>query len=159
VSNTAFAFGGQNMLFAERMMDSSPSWWPQILDCEANFCARRDIGPYGQQIEDHHRQAGGQLGDQRISPPPPRDQRLQPGRFLKKGLSLTVKFGISFTLTHLNQAGALVHVYTDGSVHLNHGGTEMGQGLYVKVAQVVADVFGIGLDRVKITATTTDKVP
>ncbi len=63
---------------------------------------------------------------------------------LKKGLALTpVKFGISFTLTHLNQAGALVHVYTDGSVHLNHGGTEMGQGLYIKVAQVVAEEFGI----------------
>ncbi len=70
-----------------------------------------------------------------------------------------MKFGISFTLKHLNQAGALVHVYSDGSVMLNHGGTEMGQGLYVKVAQVVADVFGIALDRVKITATNTAKVP
>jgi xanthine dehydrogenase large subunit len=70
-----------------------------------------------------------------------------------------VKFGISFTLTHMNQAGALVHVYTDGSVQLNHGGTEMGQGLYLKVAQIVAAEFGIGLDRVKITATTTAKVP
>ena len=79
---------------------------------------------------------------------------------LRKGLALTpVKFGISFTLKHLNQAGALVHVYSDGSVHLNHGGTEMGQGLYVKVAQVVAEEFGIDLDQVKITATTTDKVP
>jgi xanthine dehydrogenase large subunit len=62
-------------------------------------------------------------------------------------------------LTHLNQAGALVHVYTDGSVHLNHGGTEMGQGLYIKVAQVVAEEFGIDTSRVKITATTTGKVP
>lgn len=80
--------------------------------------------------------------------------------FLKKGIAITpVKFGISFTTTFLNQAGALVHVYTDGSVHLNHGGTEMGQGLFVKVAQVVADEFGIDLDRVKITATTTAKVP
>jgi xanthine dehydrogenase large subunit len=70
-----------------------------------------------------------------------------------------VKFGISFTLTHLNQAGALVHVYQDGSVHLNHGGTEMGQGLFQKVAQVAAEEFGIGLDRVHITATSTDKVP
>ena len=70
-----------------------------------------------------------------------------------------VKFGISFTATHYNQAGALVHVYTDGSVHLNHGGTEMGQGLYVKVAQVVAEEFQIDLDQVKITATTTGKVP
>ena len=79
---------------------------------------------------------------------------------LKKGIALTpVKFGISFTTTHLNQAGALVHVYKDGSVHLNHGGTEMGQGLFVKVAQVVAEEFQIDLDRVKITATTTAKVP
>ena len=73
---------------------------------------------------------------------------------LKKGIALTpVKFGISFTTTHLNQAGALVHVYKDGSVHLNHGGTEMGQGLFVKVAQVVAEEFQIDLDKVKITAT------
>jgi xanthine dehydrogenase large subunit len=79
---------------------------------------------------------------------------------VKRGIALTpVKFGISFTATWYNQAGALVHVYTDGSVMLNHGGTEMGQGLYIKVAQVVAQAFGIGLDRVKITATTTGKVP
>ena len=79
---------------------------------------------------------------------------------LKRGISLTpVKFGISFTLTHLNQAGALVHVYQDGSIHLNHGGTEMGQGLFTKVAQVAAQCFGVPLDVVKITATDTGKVP
>ncbi|GGX59481.1 xanthine dehydrogenase molybdopterin binding subunit [Tateyamaria omphalii] len=79
---------------------------------------------------------------------------------LKKGIALTpVKFGISFTLTHLNQAGALVHVYADGSIHLNHGGTEMGQGLFQKVAQVAASRFGVPLDVVKITATDTAKVP
>ena len=79
---------------------------------------------------------------------------------LKRGLALTpVKFGISFTMTAYNQAGALVHVYTDGSVHLNHGGTEMGQGLHTKVAQVVAEEFQIDLDQVRITATTTGKVP
>jgi len=79
---------------------------------------------------------------------------------LKRGIALTpVKFGISFTLTHLNQAGALVHVYQDGSIQLNHGGTEMGQGLFQKVAQVAAGVFGLGLERVKITATDTAKVP
>ena len=79
---------------------------------------------------------------------------------LKKGLALTpVKFGISFTTAHLNQAGALVHVYKDGSVHLNHGGTEMGQGLFTKVAQVVAEEFQIDLAKVKITGTTTAKVP
>lgn len=80
--------------------------------------------------------------------------------WLKKGLALTpVKFGISFTAKHLNQAGALVLVYQDGSVQLNHGGTEMGQGVNIKVAQVVAEVFGIDLDRVRITATNTGKVP
>jgi xanthine dehydrogenase large subunit len=70
-----------------------------------------------------------------------------------------VKFGISFTATHLNQAGALVHVYRDGTVHLNHGGTEMGQGLYIKVAQVVADELGIGIDRIRINAADTSRVP
>ena len=79
---------------------------------------------------------------------------------IKKGIAFSpVKFGISFTLTHLNQAGALVHVYQDGSVHLNHGGTEMGQGLFQKVAQVAASRFGIPLEMVKITATDTAKVP
>ena len=79
---------------------------------------------------------------------------------LKRGIALTpVKFGISFTLTHLNQAGALVHVYQDGSVQVNHGGTEMGQGLYQKVAQVAAGSFGVGMDVVKVTATDTGKVP
>ncbi|WP_299192135.1 xanthine dehydrogenase molybdopterin binding subunit [uncultured Litoreibacter sp.] len=79
---------------------------------------------------------------------------------LKRGIALTpVKFGISFTLTHLNQAGALVHVYQDGSIHLNHGGTEMGQGLFTKVAQVAASVFGVSADKVQITATDTGKVP
>lgn len=79
---------------------------------------------------------------------------------MKRGIAFSpVKFGISFTLTHLNQAGALVHVYQDGSIHLNHGGTEMGQGLFQKVAQVAASRFGVGLERIKITATDTAKVP
>jgi xanthine dehydrogenase large subunit len=79
---------------------------------------------------------------------------------LKKGIALMpVTFGISFNAPVLNQAGALLHVYTDGSVHLNHGGTEMGQGLFVKVAQVVSSVFQIDIDHVKISATRTDKVP
>ena len=79
---------------------------------------------------------------------------------LKRGIALTpVKFGISFTLTWLNQAGALVHVYQDGSIALNHGGTEMGQGLFQKVAQVTAGVFGVDTALVKITATDTAKVP
>ncbi len=81
-------------------------------------------------------------------------------KVLKRGIALTpVKFGISFTATHLNQAAALVHIYSDGSIHLNHGGTEMGQGLFVKVAQVVAEEFQVDIDRIKITATNTGKVP
>ena len=79
---------------------------------------------------------------------------------IKKGLALTpVKFGISFTATLFNQAGALVHVYTDGSVMVNHGGTEMGQGLNTKVAQIVADELGVPFDRVLCTAADTSKVP
>jgi len=79
---------------------------------------------------------------------------------LKRGIAITpVKFGISFTSTLLNQAGALVHVYKDGTVQLNHGGTEMGQGLYIKVAQVVADELGLDVDRIRIMAADTSKVP
>ncbi|MBI2312646.1 MAG: xanthine dehydrogenase molybdopterin binding subunit [Betaproteobacteria bacterium] len=79
---------------------------------------------------------------------------------LKRGIALTpVKFGISFTATHLNQAGCLLHVYTDGTLMLNHGGTEMGQGLFIKVAQVVAEELQIDIDRIRITASDTSKVP
>jgi xanthine dehydrogenase large subunit len=79
---------------------------------------------------------------------------------IKRGLALTpVKFGISFTATLFNQAGALVHVYTDGSVQVNHGGTEMGQGLHTKVAQIVADELGVPFERVLVTASDTAKVP
>jgi xanthine dehydrogenase large subunit len=79
---------------------------------------------------------------------------------LKKGIALTpVKFGISFTVQHLNQAGALVHVYTDGTIHLSHGGTEMGQGLNTKVAQIVAQEFQVDVDTVAISSARTDKVP
>lgn len=79
---------------------------------------------------------------------------------LRKGLALTpVKFGISFTSSFLNQAGALIHIYTDGSIHLNHGGTEMGQGLHTKVAQVVAETFQVDISRIHISATHTEKVP
>ena len=79
---------------------------------------------------------------------------------LRRGIALTpVMFGISFTLTHLNQAGALVHVYQDGSIALNHGGTEMGQGLHRKVSQVAAHRFGVSVEAVRITATDTAKVP
>ncbi|MDO6488811.1 xanthine dehydrogenase molybdopterin binding subunit [Colwellia sp. 6_MG-2023] len=79
---------------------------------------------------------------------------------LKKGIALTpVKFGISFTVQHLNQAGALVHIYTDGTIHLNHGGSEMGQGLNTKVAQIVAEEFKVNVDTVAVSSARTDKVP
>ncbi|WP_407333881.1 xanthine dehydrogenase molybdopterin binding subunit [Enterovibrio sp. 27052020O] len=79
---------------------------------------------------------------------------------LKKGIALTpVKFGISFTATFLNQAGALITIYSDGSICLNHGGTEMGQGLNTKVAQIVAEAFSVDISRIQITATNTEKVP
>jgi xanthine dehydrogenase large subunit len=168
VSNTAFrGFGGpQGMLFAERMMSAvAATLQLDPLDVRrANFYTKgRDITPFTQKLEDNIlHDIVGQLeasSDYRAR----RRQVSQfnaKNRILKKGLALTpVKFGISFTLKHLNQAGALVHVYTDGSVHLNHGGTEMGQGLYQKVAQVVAEVFAIEVEQVRITATTTAKVP
>ncbi len=168
VSNTAFrGFGGpQGMLLAERTMDAI-AWSLQEdpLDVRKRnfFCEGRDVTTFGQKVEDNilHELV---TTLERTSDYRSRRRHIaefnRTSAYLKKGIALTpVKFGISFTLIHLNQAGALVHVYTDGSVHLNHGGTEMGQGLYVKVAQVVAEEFGIDISQVKITATTTAKVP
>ena len=81
-------------------------------------------------------------------------------KVLKKGIAITpVKFGISFTTTHLNQGGALVHIYTDGSIHLNHGGIEMGQGLMTKLALVASNEFGLNYEHIKISSTDTEKVP
>lgn len=168
VSNTAFrGFGGpQGMVFAERLMESiAIRTGRDAIDVrKRNFYGRnRDLTPYGQQVTDNvllelvgelertsdYRNRRAQITEYNVA-----------SKVLKKGLSLApVKFGISFTLTHLNQAGALVLAYTDGSVQINHGGTEMGQGLYTKVAQVVAEVFGIGIDKVRICATSTGKIP
>jgi xanthine dehydrogenase large subunit len=168
VSNTAFrGFGGpQGMMVAERAMDDI-AWTLGLdpLDVRKRnlYRAGRDMTPYGMVVEDNILP---ELIERCEIASEYRRRRRQVKEFnaqseiLKKGLALTpVKFGISFTTTHLNQAGALVHVYQDGSVHLNHGGTEMGQGLYIKIAQVVAEEFGIDAERVKITATTTAKVP
>jgi xanthine dehydrogenase large subunit len=168
VSNTAFrGFGGpQGMMLAERMMDAIAyrlKLDPLDVRKRNFYGARRDRTPYGMKVTDNIiAEVVAEL--EKTSDYYARREAIREfnakNRILKKGLALTpVKFGISFTLIHLNQAGALVHLYTDGSVHLNHGGTEMGQGLYIKVAQVVAEEFGITPDRVKITATTTDKVP
>ncbi|MFN3765546.1 MAG: xanthine dehydrogenase molybdopterin binding subunit [Aliihoeflea sp.] len=169
VSNTAFrGFGGpQGMMGAERVIDEIAfALAKDPLEVrKANFygTADRNVTPYHQSVEDNivHRI----VADLEASCDYQRRREMiaafnAKSRIVKRGLALTpVKFGISFTATHFNQAGALVHVYTDGSVHLNHGGTEMGQGLYVKVAQVVAEEFQIDIANVKITATTTGKVP
>ena len=168
VSNTAFrGFGGpQGMLFAERMMDSiaiERGLDPLVVRKRNLYGAGRDITPYGMKVTDN---IGPRLIRELEKTSHYQARRKQIARFnreheiLKKGIALTpVKFGIAFTLKQLNQAGALVHVYTDGSVQVNHGGTEMGQGLYTKVAQVVAEEFGIDLGAVRVTATKTDKVP
>ena len=169
VSNTAFrGFGGpQGMLGIERSVDEIAfALGRDPLDIrKRNFYPAEGGGitPYGMEVTDsiiaelvEDLEESSSYGERREA-----IRAFNAGSpVLKKGLALTpVKFGISFTTTHLNQAGALVHVYKDGSVHLNHGGTEMGQGLFIKVAQVVAEEFQIDLDRVKITATTTAKVP
>ncbi|MIL09759.1 xanthine dehydrogenase molybdopterin binding subunit, partial [Salmonella enterica subsp. enterica] len=173
VSNTAFrGFGGpQGMVGAERVIDEVAfAVGKDPLDIrKLNFYDEmgkdtgRNLTPYHQKVEDNiiHRVVS-ELEQSADYARRRREIRAfnNNSRFVKRGLALTpVKFGISFTKTESNQAGALVHVYADGSVHMNHGGTEMGQGLHLKVAQVVAEEFQIDIDRVKITATTTGKVP
>ena len=170
-SNTAYrGFGGpQGMIAGERIIEEiAYALGKDPLDVrKANFYGKagsgRDITPYHQTVEDNILH---ELVEQLEASSDYRARRKAIIDFnaenpvIRKGIALTpVKFGISFTMTAFNQAGALVHVYQDGSVQLNHGGTEMGQGLYIKVAQVVADVFQIDLEKVKITATTTGKVP
>ncbi|MCT7377752.1 xanthine dehydrogenase molybdopterin binding subunit [Chelativorans salis] len=169
VSNTAFrGFGGpQGMLGAERIIDEVAfALGKDPLEIrKRNFYGNgtRNVTPYHQKVDDNvvHRIVS---EVEKSADYAARRRAIAAfnakSEIVKRGIALTpVKFGISFTATHFNQAGALVHVYTDGSVHLNHGGTEMGQGLYVKVAQVVAEEFQIDIDQVKITATTTGKVP
>jgi xanthine dehydrogenase large subunit len=168
VSNTAFrGFGGPQGVFAiEAVIAHIAAALGKPMDeiRRANYYGPgQDITPYGQHIgaDNLPRVLAELTADAALA-----DRAAQIAAFnesspiLKKGLALVpVKFGISFNLPTLNQAGALVHVYTDGSVHLNHGGTEMGQGLYVKIAQVVAAGFGVGLEHVHVSSTRTDKVP
>jgi xanthine dehydrogenase large subunit len=168
-SNTAFrGFGGpQGMLAAERMIDAIAITLDKdpLEIRKLNFYdGERNLTPFGMPVEEFQvmHDLIAQLEESSDYWARRDDVRFfnETNAVLKKGLALTpVKFGISFTLKHLNQAGALVHLYTDGSVHLNHGGTEMGQGLYQKVAQVVAEEFGVSLNKVRITATNTSKVP
>ena len=166
-SATAFrGFGGpQGMMGIERIMDHIAAELDvdPLIVRQRNFYANGQETPYGQQIQDCIiAELVERLADQADYASRKSDvaQFNATNPVLRKGIALTpVKFGISFTLTHLNQAGALVHIYQDGSVHLNHGGTEMGQGLFQKVAQVAASRLGVPLETIKITATDTAKVP
>ncbi len=168
-SNTAYrGFGGpQGMVAIEEIMDAvARQLGKDPLDVrKRNYYGKteRNVTPYYQTVEHNmleemtaELEASSEYARRREEIRAFNDK----SPILKKGLALTpVKFGISFTASFLNQGGALVHVYTDGSIHLNHGGTEMGQGLNTKVAQVVAEVFQVDIDRIQITATNTDKVP
>lgn len=169
VSHTAFrGFGGpQGMIMAELMMDAiaRKTGLDPLTVRKRNLYSqeRGNVTPYGmdigrnllpemieklEQSSDYWQRRDAIAAFNKTSP------------VIKKGLAMTpVKFGISFTAKHLNQAGALVHIYTDGSIQVNHGGTEMGQGLHTKVAQIVAHEFGVDLDCVEVTSTRTDKVP
>ncbi|HEY5800006.1 MAG TPA: xanthine dehydrogenase molybdopterin binding subunit [Burkholderiaceae bacterium] len=170
-SNTAFrGFGGpQGAIAIENIIDEiARALGRDALDVRmANFYGRneqegRNVTPYGQKVADNviH-----ELTARLVDTSAYRTRREQIAAFnrgspvLKKGLALTpVKFGIAFNVTHLNQAGALVHVYVDGSVLVNHGGTEMGQGVNTKVMQVVAHELGVSMERVRASATDTSKV-
>jgi xanthine dehydrogenase large subunit len=168
VSNTAFrGFGGpQGMLAIENALDDmARALGKDPLDVRRLnlYGPGREATHYGQLVEDNILP---ELFDELEASSDYRARRREIAAFnrtqehVKRGLALTpVKFGISFTATHLNQAGALVHVYTDGSIHLNHGGIEMGQGLNIKIAQVVAEEFSVDVASVQVTATTTGKVP
>ncbi|QTO44011.1 xanthine dehydrogenase molybdopterin binding subunit [Burkholderia latens] len=167
-SNTAFrGFGGPQGAFAiEYILDDiARSLGRDPLDVRyANLYGKteRNVTPYGQTVEDNVlRELLGELettSDYRARRAGVRAFNAR-NPVLKKGIALTpVKFGIAFNVTHFNQAGALVHIYTDGSVLVNHGGTEMGQGLNTKVAQVVAHELGIRFGRIRVTATDTSKV-
>ena len=169
VSNTAFrGFGApQGLLLAERVIEEVACRLGrtalEIRKANLYGGPGRDVTPYHQKVTDnilprlfseleersdfHARHEAVRAFNAR-------------GGVIRKGIALTpAKFGISFTATWYNQAGALVHVYRDGSIHLNHGGTEMGQGLFTKVALVVADCFQVDLDRIRITETSTASVP
>lgn len=169
VSNTAFrGFGGPQGMFGIELVVDDIARHLGVDPLEVrreNFygIGERDTTQYRQKVEDNiiH-----EIVDELVRTSDYRKRVAKVREFnqaspvLKRGIALTpVKFGISFTATHLNQAGALLHVYTDGTVHLNHGGTEMGQGLFTKVAQVVANELQIDIDRIKITASDTSKVP
>jgi len=168
-SHTAFrGFGGpQGMMLIECVLDDIARYLGKdpLEVRKVNYYGRspRNVTPYGMLVEDNIIE---QVVDELCASAAYRGRREaiaafnQASSVLKKGIALTpVKFGIAFTATHLNQAGALLHVYADGTILLNHGGTEMGQGLHTKVAQVVAEELQVDLARIRCTATDTSKVP
>ena len=168
-SNTAFrGFGGpQGMLAIENIIEEIASnlGVDALTIRKINFYQKNtnNVTPYDQVVEDN---IINELTSELVEDSNYLTRREKVSKFnkqnkyLKKGLALSpVKFGISFTTPLLNQAGALVNVYKDGSIYINHGGTEMGQGLFIKVAQVVANEFGVEIERVKVSATSTAKVP
>jgi len=169
VSNTAFrGFGGpQGMMVIESVIDEvARALGRDSLDVRrVNFygVGERNTTPYGMTVEDN---VMPRIATELEASSAYRERREAISRHnrthatTKRGLAFTpVKFGISFNATIFNQAGALVHVYTDGSVLVNHGGTEMGQGLYTKVLQVVAETLGLPRESVRASATDTSKVP
>ncbi len=172
VSNTAFrGFGGPQGLFAiESLLDDVARFLKiDPLDVrKVNFYGpsdgdERNTTHYGMKVEDNIAPA---LTERLEASSEYRKRRAEikafnaGSRFLKRGIALTpVKFGISFTATFYNQAGALVHIYADGSVLVTHGGTEMGQGLYTKIQQIVAHELGLPADRVRLLSTDTSRVP
>jgi xanthine dehydrogenase large subunit len=169
VSSTAFrGFGGPQGMFAiEYVIDdiARDLGLDPLAVRQHNLYGKdeRNVTHYQQVVEDN---ITDELFDQLLASSDYEQRRAEIREFnaaskvLKRGIAITpVKFGISFTSTLLNQAGALVHVYKDGTVQLNHGGTEMGQGLYIKVAQIVADELGISIEHVRTTAADTSKVP
>ena len=169
VSHTAFrGFGGpQGMIAIEKAMQAlSIAAKQDAFDVRMKnlYNQANHITPYGMPVEQHKEMKEVlELLEESCDYRARRkavDEWNQSHTVLKKGLAITpVKFGISFTATHLNQAGALIHVYTDGTLQVSHGGTEMGQGLHTKIQQIVAQTFGISADKVLVTSTRTDKVP
>jgi xanthine dehydrogenase large subunit len=167
-SQTAFrGFGGpQGMVVIEEIMAHASRHLSLPADVvrERNFYRDGQTTHYGQTVDDAARlpriwqalKTSSDFAARRASI----DARNASELHTKRGLAITpVKFGISFTATFFNQAGALVLVYRDGSVQVNHGGTEMGQGLFTKIQQIAADGLGVELARVRVMTTTTEKVP
>lgn len=168
VSNTAFrGFGGpQGMLVGERMIEEIA----YELNVDPLEIRKRNFYSESENITPYHQEVGDNIIARIVAELEESSayqsrraailEHNKNDRFTKKGIALTpVKFGISFTATWYNQAGALLLLYQDGSFQLNHGGTEMGQGLYTKVMAIVSDEFGLDVSKVRLTATNTSKVP